>query len=92
MKGCRHKFVVFYLFLEYDLHCLHAKFQVCGTSPLVYCPKMPKYFTFFPGKKYFCKLFVVFHQIKKDSPFFDKNSACNKSLLLKLLFSLIFIA
>ena len=53
MKGCRHKFAIFYFFLEQDLNCLHAKFQVYGTSPLVFCPKMPSFFHIFSFKKSF---------------------------------------
>ena len=32
VNGCRHKFAVFSFFLEQDLNCLHAKFQIYGTS------------------------------------------------------------
>ena len=56
-------------------------FKFLWPALLVFCPKMPKLFTFFHWPNIFCKILVVFHHLKKDSPFFVPKWAWNKSLL-----------
>ena len=56
-------------------------FKFLWPALLVFCPKMPKFFTFFHWPNILCKILVVVHHLKKDSPFSVPKWVWNKSLL-----------